>query len=400
MNNTIAYYIDKDKSLLFLGRKSFIQTTSDTDLDVLQSYLDKHNNSYKAIALSYDLKNAIYSLDSHNNDRIRFPNIICWEPEHVIQLRQNKWTVLQSDSPAQALQFAHAFEQKYKQSQAVKLPFLNFQATIDKEMYLNAVKEVQQEIQYGNTYEVNYCQEFYASNIPPFDSFALMNRLYQITKAPFSAYLQFDEWEVFCGSPERFLKKENSHIFSQPIKGTIARSTDPNQDEANIRTLQSSKKDYSENVMIVDLVRNDLAQIATKGSVHVEELAQVHSFETVHHLISTISCELKPQTSFVNILKATFPMGSMTGAPKLSTMQISERLEAFKRGIYSGSIGYFEPNGNFDLNVVIRSFVKNNATQTISCGVGGAITIQSIPENEYDECLAKVGKILAIFSSK
>jgi para-aminobenzoate synthetase component 1 len=396
MKSTIAYFFDEAKSILFLGRKSFIRTETTNDLITLQSYLDKYPNTYKAIALSYDLKNEIYNEHSNNNDRIDFPNIICWEPEHVLSYTNNVWSVLQSDNNELALKLASEFYRDLKLTENT-LPKIHFLPTISKDNYLHAIKSIQEEIQFGNTYETNFCQEFYAENIPDFNSFQLIKELYKVTKAPFSAYLHFDEFELFCGSPERFLKKEDSYLYSQPIKGTIARGVTKDEDIANKQQLLASKKDFSENVMIVDLVRNDLSQIALKGSVKVEELAAVHSFETVHHLISTISCEVKSNITFTEILKATFPMGSMTGAPKLSTMQISEREEHFKRGIYSGSIGYITSNGNFDLNVVIRSLVKNNILKTMTCAVGGAITIQSEASKEYEECMAKVGKILAVF---
>ncbi len=398
MSKTIAYYFDEDKCLLFVGRKSFLRTTSPNDLTLLQKYLDKHPNSYKAIALSYDLKNAIEDLTSSNNDRIGFPNVICWEPEHVLSFQNNEWTVLQSTHTDKALTYGKAFIQQIEQDEN-NLSELTFLSTESKADYLKAIQKIQEEIQYGNSYEVNYCQEFYTENIPDFSSFALIKQLFKTTKAPFSAYLNFDEWEVFSGSPERFIKKTGNRLISQPIKGTIARGKDKTEDESLKQTLLHSQKDVSENVMIVDLVRNDLSRIAQKGTVEVEELAGIHSFKTVHHLVSTIACELKENTSFSTILKATFPMGSMTGAPKLSTMNIIEHHEKFKRGIYSGSMGYIEPNGDFDLNVVIRSLVKNNERKVMTCGVGGAITMQSNAENEFDECLVKVDKILQLFSN-
>ncbi len=397
MSETIAYYFDEDKCLLFIGRKSFLRTTSN-DLTLLQNYLDEHPNTYKAMALSYDLKNAIEDLTSSNNDRIGFPNVICWEPEHVISFKDNEWTVLQSNNADKALTYGKSFIQQVKQDEN-NLPKLTFQSTESKADYLKAIQKIQEEIQYGNSYEVNYCQEFYTENIPEFSSFTLIKELFKTTKAPFSSYVKFDEWEVFSGSPERFLKKTGSRIISQPIKGTIARGKNKEEDESLKQTLLNSKKDISENMMIVDLVRNDLSRIAQKGTVEVEELAGIHSFNTVHHLVSTIECKLKEDTSFSTILQATFPMGSMTGAPKLSTMNIIEQHEQFKRGIYSGSIGYIEPNGDFDLNVVIRSLVKNNERKVMTCGVGGAITMQSNAENEFDECLVKVDKILKLFSN-
>ena len=205
-------------------------------------------------------------------------------------------------------------------------------------------------------------------------------RLNTITKAPFSAFLNTEYHQMFCGSPERFLQKKGNKLISQPIKGTAARGNSEKEDLANKKTLQNKQKERSENIMIVDLVRNDFSKIAQKNSVKVDELCAIYSFETVHQMISTVCCEVKENTSFTDIIRATFPMGSMTGAPKLNAMKYIDELENFSRGIYAGSIGYIEPNGDFDFNVIIRSLVFNKEDKYLSCAVGGAITILSEPE--------------------
>lgn len=399
MFETLAYYFDKEKALLFAGRKSMLEASSGQSLKELQRYLDEHPGTYKAIALSYDLKNEIERLSSQNNDRIGFPDLACWEPEHVFSFSGEKWSVISTDDYELADEFLTSFSQELINNNG-ELPSISFLPTETKVSYLNALKDALHEIQMGNTYEINYCQEFFAEQVPDFSSFDLIREQFELTQAPFSAFLKFDEFELFCGSPERFLKKENNKLISQPIKGTIARGKTSEEDERFKSQLKNSQKDRSENVMIVDLVRNDLSRIAKKGSVNVDELFGIHSFNTVHHMISTVSCELKENTDFTDILKAAFPMGSMTGAPKISTMNIIERLEKFKRGIYSGSVGYIEPNGNFDLNVVIRSIIKNNKRKVMSCGVGGAITIQSDPEKEYEECMVKIKKTLQLFGEQ
>ncbi|MBI3238477.1 MAG: anthranilate synthase component I family protein, partial [Flavobacteriia bacterium] len=201
-------------------------------------------------------------------------------------------------------------------------------------------------------------------------------------------------WMIAGASPERFMARSGTKLISQPIKGTAPRGKTPEEDLLLKEQLANSHKDRTENVMIVDLVRNDLSRIATKNSVQVDELFGVYSFPTVHQLISTVSCELRPEVTFSDILKATFPMGSMTGAPKVAAMELAEITERFTRGIYSGAAGYIAPNGDFDFNVMIRTLVVDRANNSISCGVGGAITIFSDPEEEYEECRAKVGKIL------
>ena len=192
-----------------------------------------------------------------------------------------------------------------------------------------------------------------------------------------------------CSSPERYLCKRGSELISQPIKGTAGRNADPNKDRQVIFELQNDLKERSENIMITDLVRNDLSKIASKGSVEVVELCKVYSFKQVHQMISTITAKVSGSTNPVMCIENTFPMGSMTGAPKLSAMQIIESLENTKRGLYSGSIGYFEPKGDFDFNVVIRSILYNSEKPYVSFSVGSAITAQATPEKEYEECLLK-----------
>jgi para-aminobenzoate synthetase component 1 len=202
------------------------------------------------------------------------------------------------------------------------------------------------------------------------------------------------------GSPERFIRKKGNAISSQPIKGTAKRSEDPQLDEALKNELCHSTKEKAENVMIVDLVRNDLSRIAQRDSVKVDELFGLYSFRTVHQLISTISAEVDAEIEFKEIMRALFPMGSMTGAPKISAMKLIEKYENFRRGMFSGSVGYISPKGNFDFNVIIRSILYDEAKRVVSCPVGGAITIQSDPESEYEECLLKVEALQKALLSK
>jgi para-aminobenzoate synthetase component 1 len=197
-----------------------------------------------------------------------------------------------------------------------------------------------------------------------------------------------------CASPERYLKRTGNRVISQPIKGTVRRGLTPEVDARLKTELESSRKEVAENVMIVDLVRNDLSRCAERDTVQVEELCRVHSFKTVHHLVSTIRCDVAPKTTWVDLIRATFPMGSMTGAPKLSAMKLIAEHEQTERGIYSGSIGYIEPNGDFDFNVVIRSVQYDAASQMASCHVGGAITALCEAEDEYNECLTKAEAVL------
>jgi para-aminobenzoate synthetase component 1 len=268
------------------------------------------------------------------------------------------------------------------------------QPRISKSEYLRHVTDIQELIQQGEVYEVNYCQEFYAEDVViplPLDAYFKLNHL---TRAPYSSFFSIDNFNIFCGSPERFLKRIENRLVSEPIKGTKKRGKTEEEDEILKALLFSDPKERAENVMIVDLVRNDLSRVALPNSVEVEELYGIYTFETVHQMISKIACEVAPETTFTEILRATFPIGSMTGAPKISALKIIDEHECFQRGLYSGSIGYIKPNGNFDLNVVIRTLIYNKSTRYLSCAVGGAITSKSDPEMEYEECLIKVKGIL------
>lgn len=240
----------------------------------------------------------------------------------------------------------------------------------------------------GDIYEMNFCQEFYDenANIDPWETY---KRLNAFSPAPFSCFLKMEDHFLISSSPERFIRKERKMIYSQPIKGTAKRGKTADADKSIKNELVQNKKEIAENIMIVDLVRNDLSKVAKKGSVKVEELCEPYSFPQVHQLISTIAAEAKENINPTDILKACFPMGSMTGAPKIRAMKLIEKYEITKRGLFSGSVGYIDPDGNFDFNVVIRSILYNQKNQYLSFITGGAITALSEANSEYDECLLK-----------
>ena len=249
----------------------------------------------------------------------------------------------------------------------------------------------------GDIYEANFCQEFYAhAEINSLETYFKLNK---ISQPPFATFLKTGDKYLLSSSPERYLKKVGLEIMSQPIKGTTRRSEHLEED-ADLKTiLESDPKERSENIMIVDLVRNDLSKIAQKGTVNVTELCQIYSFKQVHHMISTVQAKALPTILPVDIIAATFPMGSMTGAPKISAMKIIEALEATKRGLYSGTVGYFTPEGDFDFNVVIRSILYNASKSYVSFSVGSAITSKSTPENEYEECLVKAKAMRSVLEN-
>ncbi len=373
-----------DGERLYAGQQPLVE---------LENFLEKHAGKFIFGYLGYDLKNRIEELASSNPDRLQFPELFFWVPEWVVELRNEHVSFLQGTANGTSYDFINYFlEEETDQNYH---PYrIEFRPRISRERYMTQVESLIGHLRRGDIYEVNYCQEFFAENVRiknPLDTYFKLNN---ITRAPFSGFFQFDQFSAFCGSPERYLKKEGQHLITQPIKGTSRRGATETEDKALIEALQNDPKERAENVMIVDLVRNDFSRIAEKNSVQVDELCGIYTFESVHQMISTVSCDLKAGTSFTDILRATFPMGSMTGAPKISAMNLIEEHEDFKRGLYSGSIGYIRPNGDFDFNVVIRSLLYNSEEEYLSCGVGSAITIRSDAEKEYEECFVKVNRIL------
>ena len=337
--------------------------------------------------LSYDLKNNTEVLQSNNFDGLGFPDLFFFQPKKVFLLKGNQLEV-------QYLRLCDdEIESDFLVIQSTQEPSIKTQAPtikqrVSKENYISKVNNMLEHIHRGDIYEANFCMEFYAERAT-IEPLAIYQKLNSISKPPFASFFKNDFQYLLCASPERYLRKEAGKIISQPIKGTAKRFLDIALDENSKIELEANPKERSENIMIVDLVRNDLSHTATKGSVAIEELCGIYSFEQVHQMISTVVSSVDSSTSPVEILKTTFPMGSMTGAPKISAMKIIEQLEETKRGLYSGAIGYFTPENDFDFNVVIRSILYNANEQYVSFSVGSAITSQSVPEMEYEECLLK-----------
>jgi len=338
--------------------------------------------------LTYDLKNDVEDLKSANFDGLNFPDLFFFQPKKIFLLKGNdleiRYLLLCDDEVEEDFDEIVKSEKLEVKSSAS----LEIEQRISKEFYIEKVNKMLHHIHIGDMYEGNFCMEFYAENaiINPLDKFLKLN---EISKAPFSVFFKNHKHYLLSASPERYLKKVGETIISQPIKGTSKRSVDPIEDKKSKQFLESDSKERAENIMITDLVRNDLSHTAQKGSVEVTELCKIYSFLQVHQMISTITSKLDPQYAPVDVLKTTFPMGSMTGAPKISVMKIIENLEETKRGLYSGAVGYFTPEGDFDFNVVIRSILYNQENQYVSFSVGSAITAQSDPEKEYEECLLK-----------
>ncbi len=372
--------------LLAAGIKRNISLQAGSSLDQLQIFID-NKNSWLFGHLGYDLKNEIEQQSSKKENGLKFPDLFFFEPEVLIKLSGNS-ICIEANDPLQIFnEIAEIQIEPTTSSSAIKN---SIQSRLSKSAYTTAINELKKHILRGDCYEINYCQEFYSVNAS-IDPIYIYNNLSEVSPNPFSAlYRMKDQW-LICASPERYLKKEGYNILSQPIKGTSIRiNGDNTRDDLSKKELYNSAKDRSENVMVVDLVRNDLAKICEEGSVVVDELYGIYSFPQVHQMISTVSGKLKNDISFSEIIKATFPMGSMTGAPKKRVMELIEEFELTKRGVFSGALGYIDPSGNFDFNVVIRSILFNETSGYLSFPAGSGITFYSDPEKEWEECLMKV----------
>lgn len=351
--------------------------------------------------LTYDLKNNVERLKSANFDGLRFPELYFFQPKKIIQLQGNTVHFLYLNMVDDEIEpdFKEITGSKEEKAETTSEKNIHIKMRIFKDDYFSRVHKMLQKIHRGDIYEANFCQEFYAENteINPLETYTELNK---ISEAPFSVFLKLNDKYLASASPERYIKKEGTTVISQPIKGTAKRSLDKVEDEKLRVTLAEDEKERAENIMIVDLVRNDLSKSAVKGSVKVSELCKVYTFSQVHQMISTITSTVKEDKNPVDIIRETFPMGSMTGAPKISAMQIIEELEATKRGVYSGTVGYITPDQDFDFNVVIRSILYNASEKYVSFSVGGAITAKASPEKEYEECLLKAKAMRQVLEGK
>ena len=381
-------------SILAVDEFTSIQTDVVNAFEKLKEY-QSITQDYLFGYLSYDVKNATENLTSTNSDGLGFAELFFFQPQKILFIKNDsiefQYLTMVDDEIDTDFEAICTQEIKQKNTTSTRLENggnIVIKPRIQKQDYLFKVGEILEHIHKGDIYEANFCQEFYAENtrINPLDIYEDLNT---ISEAPFATFLKIDNQYLLCASPERYLKKEGAKIISQPIKGTAKRLVDLQEDQKTATALSKDIKERSENIMIVDLVRNDLSKSAKKGSVRVEELCKVSSFKQVHQMISTVVSELKDDVHLVDVIKDTFPMGSMTGAPKISAMKIIETIEETKRGLYSGTVGYFTPMGNFDFNVVIRSILYDSEKKYLSFSVGSAITAKSTPDKEYEECLLK-----------
>ena len=389
----LTHFEDK-KNIVFLNsnndKKTNLFAVSDKDYC--------NNKGWKFGFISYDYKNEIEQLTSTNFDGIQFPEKYFFTPEIIFKIKKSEIEVLYEPS----IYKKQEIERIIKQIDTVSLTFpddekISITPRIAKENYLKNVKLLKDHIQLGDIYEVNYCQEYYAENVNV-NPINVYHKLNQKSPTPFSCFVKCGDKYLMSASPERFIHKSEDKIISQPIKGTIRRGDTEESDDQLKEQLFNDPKERSENIMIVDLVRNDLSKIAKKNSVKVDELCGIYSFPQVHQMISTISGKLEENIEFETVIEATFPMGSMTGAPKIRAMKLIEDYEVTKRGLYSGTVGYINEDNDFDFNVVIRSILYNKENNYLSFIVGGAITNQSDPEKEFEECLLKAKAMLEVLT--
>lgn len=267
-----------------------------------------------------------------------------------------------------------------------------FKSNFTKEEYLKGVETFREYIRSGDIYIGNLTQRFHCTTER--DSYDIYKDLRRINPSPFGAYMEVDDFHIISSSPERFMSIRDGHVETRPIKGTRPRGENQEEDEKNRLELLNSEKDKSELLMIVDLERNDLSKVCKNHSVKVTELFVIEEYSTVFHLVSTIKGDLKDNVSSVKCIKECFPGGSITGAPKIRTMEVIEEVEGIRRNIYTGAIGYFDFRGNADFNIAIRTIVKKDDKAYF--GVGGGITFESIKEDEYEETLHKAKALMRV----
>ena len=385
-NNQYNLSTPQFECLLGAGSIKTLQPSPGNAFKELQDFVQEENDWIFG-HLAYDLKNEIENLCSQNFDGIQFPDLFFFVPEIVLVLKKEilEIGIVNGDPDIIYQNILSATENKKIEK---SIPVIK--SRFSKEEYIETVKKIQEHILRGDCYEINFCHEFYAENcgINPLEIYL---KLSQLSPNPFAGFYKLHDKFLLCSSPERYLKKIGDKIFSQPIKGTTKRNLEnATEDERNKKDLSINKKEISENVMVVDLVRNDLSKVCTEGSVKVDELFGLYTFPQVHQMISTVSGILNEHATLSDILRATFPMGSMTGAPKKNVMILIDQYEKTKRGLFSGAIGYINPGGDFDFNVVIRSLLYNSTNKYVSMQAGSAITFFSEAEMEYEECLLKI----------
>ncbi len=384
-------------------------TYSESPFDVLRDRLERYKLEYKSDLpfiggavgfFGYDLCHHIEKVERTAIDDVSIPDMYLgfYNGAIIIDHKENSVYVTDAELNAGGKQRVDAIIGAIKTGELNPVIVeknahdtrVEFTPNMDKETYLNSVRQIKEYIRTGDIYQANMTQRFTTELRD--EPLELYKKLREINPAPFASYMDFGEGQIVSSSPERFLKVRDGHIETRPIKGTLPRGKTPEEDEALKIQLQNSKKDRSELLMIVDLERNDLSRVAKTGTVKVPELFVIESYATVHHLVSTVTAEMRDELSVVDLLEASFPGGSITGAPKIMAMKVIDELEPTQRNIYTGSIGYIDFNGNVDLNIVIRTIVCKD--QKAYLQVGGGIVWDSDEYLEYDETLDKARALM------
>ncbi len=370
-------------AMLAAGARQIVPLRKSQVFSDLQDFYNQ-NNEWLIGHLGYDLKNEIENLASQNPGSVQFPDAFFYVPEHLVWFRENTLEIATFGEPEQVFKAILATETVPGNPSFTG----EIRQRTSRSNYLQTVGKLREHILEGDVYEINYCMEFFAENarINPLQTYLALNRL---SPMPFSVFGKTGNQYLLCASPERFLKKTGSRLVSMPIKGTARRGLTVLEDTVLKEQLRGSEKERAENMMIVDLVRNDLARSAVPGTTRVDEMFGIYTFAALHQMISTVSARVRPGVELAGIIRNAFPMGSMTGAPKIRAMQLIDDYEDARRGLYSGAAGYVAPGGDFDFNVVIRSILYDAHRQCLSFSVGSAITYDADAEQEYEECLLK-----------
>ena len=378
------------EAILAVDAKNIFECAENDTFNALENFKTKHPNQWMFGFFGYDLKNEIEGLITSFDNPLDFPDCYFFIPKTILKFSKQKIEI-ESEYPKEIYRSIENFE--VENSTNATNSHIEIQHRLGQEGYFNSFDKMLEHIQRGDIYEVNLCQEFYAEDvlINPLDVYQKLNT---VSPTPFSTYFKINDKFILSASPERFLAKRGEVLISQPIKGTAPRGKSEAEDQQIIKQLRNNPKEIAENVMIVDLVRNDMTRAAKPGSVVAERKLEVHTFKQVHQLISTITCHKSNYISDLDAIKVMFPPGSMTGAPKISAMKLCDQYENSRRGVYSGTVGYFSPTGDFDFNVIIRTILYNASKQYLSFHTGGALTIDSNPVKEYNECLLKASAIL------
>jgi para-aminobenzoate synthetase component I len=388
-NNEYNFEQPAFECMLALGCvRSFTFAGAD-DFEKLQFFFDK-NPSWLFGHLGYNAGQNAYA----KKYETAFGDGFFFEPEIVLKLTHNKIEVIKSNVDEAIILYEINTATNFKTDKKAAFKII---PAVSKEAYIQTIQQLQLHIQRGDCYEINFCQQFIAA-AATINAVETYLKLTKISPAPFGAFYKLNNNYCLCASPERFLQKKGNKLVSQPMKGTSRRDADETKDALNKKYLVESTKERSENVMVVDLVRNDMSMVCEKNSVKVKELFGTYSFPQVHQMISTVEGTVAADLPFTKIIEACFPMGSMTGAPKKKVMELIAQYEETARGLFSGSIGYITPNADFDFNVVIRSIFYNETKQQVSFFAGSGITFYSNAEEEYDECMAKAESLVKVLA--